>query len=221
MRILFIGNSKTYRQNFPGIFKRIVEASGKEIYLDKATKPGASLTELYEEPETVEKIKSEKWDYVVIQERTIKALQEDISEFQEGSKSICNKIIKNNPETKIIYNAVGVYCDFNLKEYETTNKHYEQIARMTNGAVTYSGNAFINFHKKFPDIELYEDKQHPTLVGAYLSACCLYDTIYKKPSTEVQYYDVLNPKIAIDLQKVADETILGVQRKDTEGELEL
>lgn len=218
MKILFIGNSKTYRQNFPVIFKRIVEATGQEIYIDKATKPGASLTELYKEPETLEKIKSEEWDYVVIQERTIKALQEDTSEFQEGANSICNKIIENNPETKIIYNAVGVHCDFNLEEYETTNKHYEQMARMTNGVVTYSGNAFINFHSKFPDIELYEDNQHPTLVGAYLSACCLYDTIYKKPSSEVQYYDVLNPKIAIDLQKVADETMLDIQREDSERE---
>lgn len=208
MKILFIGNSKTYRQNFPGIFKRMVEASGEKIYIDKATKPGASLIELYREQETLEKIISEQWDYVVIQERTIKALQEDTSEFEEGANNICHKITENNPKTKIIYNAVGVHCDFNIKEYETTNKHYEQMAKLTNGIVTYSGNAFINFHKKFPDMELYEDKQHPTLLGAYLSACCLYDTIYKKSSIEVQYYDVLNPKIAIDLQKVADETIL-------------
>ena len=141
MQILFIGNSKTYRQNFPGIFKRMVESSGQEIYIDKATKPGASLIELFQESETLEKIKSKKWDYVVIQERTIKALQDDISEFEEGATSICNKIVENNPKTKIIYNAVGVYCDFNLEEYETTNKHYEQIAELTNGVVTYSGNA--------------------------------------------------------------------------------
>ena len=221
MKILFIGNSKKYRQNFPGIFKRMVEASDKEIYIDKATKPGASLTELYEEDETLEKIKSEKWDYAVIQERTIKSLQEDITEFQEGANNICAKIFENNPKTKIIYNAVGVHCDFNLEEYEITNKHYDQIAKTTNGIVCYSGNAFIKFHSQFPNIELYEDKQHPTLVGAYLSACCLYDTIYKQPSCHVQYYDVLNPKIAIDLQKVADETILNQRREDNRSELEL
>lgn len=152
MKILFIGNSKTYRQNFPEIFKKIVEASGDEIYIDKATKPGASLIELYREQETLEKIKSEQWDYVIIQEKTINALQEDMSEFEEGVNNICDKITENNPKTKIIYNAVGVHSDFNIKEYETTNKHYEQMAKMTNGIVTYSGNAFINFHKKFPNI---------------------------------------------------------------------
>ena len=171
--------------------------------------------------ETLEKIKSEKWDYAVIQERTIKSLQEDITEFQEGANNICAKIFENNPKTKIIYNAVGVHCDFNLEEYEITNKHYDQIAKTTNGIVCYSGNAFIKFHSQFPNIELYEDKQHPTLVGAYLSACCLYDTIYKQPSCHVQYYDVLNPKIAIDLQKVADETILNQRREDNRSELEL
>ena len=193
----------------------MVESIGQEICIDKATKPRSSLIELFQEPETLEKIKNEKWDYVVIHERTIKALQEDdISEFKEGSTSICNKIVENNPKTKIIYNAEGVYCDFNLEKYETTNKHYEQIAKMTNGVVTYSGNAFINFNRKFPDIELYEDKQHPTLVGAYLSACCLYNTIFNDSSVNTQYYDVLNPKIAMDLQRIADETIMRNKKKE-------
>ena len=31
---------------------------------------------------------------------------------------------------------------------------------------------------------------------------------YRTPSVEAQYYDVLNPKIAMDLQKRAAETIL-------------
>ncbi len=208
MKILFIGNSKTYRQNMPLIFEKLVKKSGKDIYIDKATKPGASLLELYDETETLEKINSTKWDYVVIQERTIKSLQEDISEFKEGAIKLVNTILKNNNNTKIIYNACGVHSDFIVEEYETTNNHYEQIAKLTNGKVCYQGSAFIRFHNQFPKIELYEDKQHPTLVGAYLSACCLYDTIYNEKSNEIEYFDVLNPKIAIDIQNIADEVIL-------------
>ena len=72
----------------------------------------------------------------------------------------------------------------------------------------YQGNAFINFHNHFSEIELYEDKQHPTLVGAYLSACCLYNTIFNERSSKVKYFDVLNPKIAMDIQNIADEVYL-------------
>ena len=205
MKILFIGNSKTYRQNMPLIFKRIVEKSGKDIYIDNVTKPGASLIELYNEVETLKKISSAKWNYVVIQERTIKALQEDISEFKEGAIKLANAILKNNSATKIIYQACGVHNDFVIEEYEATNKHYEQITKLTNGKVCYQGNAFINFHNHFPEIELYENKQHPTLVGAYLSACCLYNTIFNERSSEVEYFDVLNPEIAINVQNIADE----------------
>ena len=207
MKILFIGNSKTYRQNMPLIFKRLVEKSGKEIFVDKSTKPGASLLELYNEKETLEKISSEKWDYVIIQERTIKALIEDTSEFKEGATKLCDVILNNN-KTKIIYNACGVDNNFIKKEYEDTVKHYNQISKMTNAEVCYQAIAFINFHNKFPEIELYEDKKHPTIVGASLSACCLYDTIFKEPSSKINYFDVLNPKIAIDVQKIADEVIL-------------
>lgn len=205
LKILFIGNSKTYRQNMPLIFQRIVEKSGREIYIEKATKPGASLLELYNEIETLEKINSKKWDYVVIQERTVKALQEDISEFREGAIKLTNVILKNNSKTKIIYNACGVHSDFVIEEYEKTNKHYEQIAELTNGEICYQGKVFINFHTHFPEIELYEDTQHPTLVGAYLSACCLYNTIFHEKSSKVEYFDVLNPEIAINVQNIVDE----------------
>ena len=204
MKILFIGNSKTYRQNMPNILKKLIEATGKEVYIDKATKPGASLIDLYNEKDTIEKINSNKWDYVVIQERTIKSLQEDTSEFEKGARDICDKILENYVETKIVYNAVGVYCDFNIEEYERTDKHYEEIAKITNGMDCYSGKAFIDFHRKFSDIDLFEDKQHPTLVGAYLTACCLYKLIYKEKLSSIDYYDVLNPDIAKNLQNLID-----------------
>lgn len=206
MKILFIGNSKTYRQNFPGIFKRMVEASGEEIEIEQATKAGASLMELSQELEVLEKIKSKKWDFIVLQERTIKALQEDMTEFEIGTKNIFEKIKESNPETKIIYHAVGVYSDYDKEQQKITNQHYEKMAQVTDGIVSYTGSAMIHFHDKFPKIELYEDKQHPSLVGAYLAACCLYGTIYNIKSANVKYYDVLNPAIAKELQKVADET---------------
>lgn len=205
LKILFIGNSKTYRQNFPRILKNITNKSGKEVYIDKATKPGASLIELYEVPETIQKIRSQKWDYVVLQERTIKALQEDISEFEKGINCIYKEVKENSKETKIIYNAVWVSNNYSKEEQEKTNKHYEEMARKTDGILSYSGNAFIEFHNQFPDIELYEDEKHPSLAGAYLSACCLYDTIYRQKSEDTKYYDILNHEIAIKLQKVADE----------------
>ena len=63
----------------------------------------------------------------------------------------------------------------------------------------------MKFHSRFPDIELYEDEKHPSLAGAYLSACCLYDAVYQQKSEDVEYYDILKHEIAIKLQKVADE----------------
>lgn len=95
--------------------------------------------------------------------------------------------------------------NYSKEEQEKTNKHYEEMARKTEGILSYSGDAFIKFHTRFPDIELYEDEKHPSLAGAYLSACCLYDTIYRQKSEDTKYYDILNHEIAIKLQKIADE----------------
>lgn len=207
LKILFIGNSKTYRQNFPKIFQNLVNKSGRNVVAETLVKPGASLLELYKIPESIDKIKSNKWDYVVLQERTVKALQDDTTEFEQGVDNFYKVIIQNNPKTKIIFNAVWVSNNYDEKEQEKTNEHYKIQALRTNGILSYSGNAFLKFHKNFPDIDLYEDQKHPSLAGAYLSACCLYSTIFKSNSQEIQYYDLLNPEIAINLQKISDEII--------------
>jgi hypothetical protein len=53
------------------------------------------------------------------------------------------------------------------------------------------------------------DGTHPNILGTYLSACVLYATIFKKPSSEVQYnyFGAISNEDQKFLQKIADETV--------------
>jgi len=71
--------------------------------------------------------------------------------------------------------------------------------------------AYMNAYKERPEIKLHKsfDGSHPDLLGTYLSACVLYATIYKKPSSDVDYnyYDAISPEDQKFLQNIADNTV--------------
>ena len=56
-----------------------------------------------------------------------------------------------------------------------------------------------------------EEKTKPTLEELVQKQ---YNTIFNDLSANTQYYDVLNPKIAMDLQKIADETTMRIKKKE-------
>lgn len=56
-------------------------------------------------------------------------------------------------------------------------------------------------------MNFFVDDKHPTIEGSYLSACCLYSTIYKKSLQNLFYVADLKSDLAHKLQGVAVETM--------------
>ena len=88
---------------------------------------------------------------------------------------------------------------------------YLKAANDYDAMVAPIGIAFMNAYKAKPDIKLHKsfDGTHPDILGTYLSACVLYATIFKKPSSEVQYnyFGAISYKDQKFLQNIADETV--------------
>lgn len=207
-KILFIGNSLTYRQKFPHLFKNMVQQEGTKITVEQFAKPGISLLELSNLEELQSCIASKKWDAVVLQERTKMSLEDkEFEKFRIGANRIVEFIHINCKKTQIFYNVVWIGSNFDEEKQKDINQHYEIVAKQTNGKICYTGNAFLNCHNCYPEIDLFEDEKHPSLVGAYLSACCMYRAIYQKDPTKNRYEDVLNVEITKKLKEVAKCTI--------------
>jgi len=67
IKILFIGNSLTYTNDIPGLLERLAEKGSKHVFVDEITIPGAPLARHITNSPSLEKIRSQKWDYVILQ----------------------------------------------------------------------------------------------------------------------------------------------------------
>ena len=226
--ILFIGNSKTYYNDFAEVFMGLANKAGKNVF---ATDPtvrhgGKSLTDYIGFSDVKTLIKSKKWDYVIMQESTAAATG-DQSKTEKGAKEIIQYVKNNsNSDVKVGYNATWVTKDLNKKTQNKADSNIEYVVSKTGGFISYSGKAFINCRKKYPKIDLFVDDKHPTPEGTYLSACCMYAAIYGESPEGIEYYPRINVQykkttkkissnVASKLQKIAAET-MNVKKNEAE-----
>lgn len=218
IRVLFVGNSMTYRKNNTTItnLRKMAKKSGRKLVVKRLTCSNEKMKNwanpkhksgkrLYRE------IRSGRWDYIIFQEQTDTSVKKS---FVTASKKVSQYIHSKSPKTQIVYNCTwaykkgrkisGKYYSFS-KMQNTMNKNYESAATQTGGRVCWSGKAFLTYRKsKGKKKNLYiKDNNHASKYGWYLNACCLYASIFGKSPTESKYYAGLSKKQAKLMQKIA------------------
>lgn len=101
MRILFIGNSFTYYNNLPNVLKQLSEKAGHTISVSMHAGSNKSLSDHLYDSDAILKIQDEQWDYVVLQEHSLYALENKAS-FENSLKQFV-KIIKDKGSTPILF----------------------------------------------------------------------------------------------------------------------
>lgn len=189
--VLFIGNSFTFMNNMPFLFRDIAVAEGKKIHVDTVVEGGKNFEYHAKNPETYQMIKSRKWDYIVIQGLSNELAQPE-SKINESSlpyaKQIVDSIRENSSCTQVVLYMTWGYKNGNSKwepiaTYETMQQRvsaqYLRFADLLDARVSPVGEVWSNVRKTHPGINLYyTDNQHPNINGSYLSACTFYTSIF-------------------------------------------
>ncbi|NJR42525.1 MAG: hypothetical protein HC767_07525 [Akkermansiaceae bacterium] len=68
LKILFIGNS--YSFGVPKAFSRLAKSQGKSVFVDQCTHNGWTLHRHASSPQTLKKIREQRWDIIVLQEQS-------------------------------------------------------------------------------------------------------------------------------------------------------
>jgi|GEM_PF-4514340 len=68
IKILFIANSFVYNNHLPEIERGLAQVAGINVVIDDEIELGQSMNSHITDPQCWAKIKSRKWDYVVIQD---------------------------------------------------------------------------------------------------------------------------------------------------------
>ena len=195
MKALFIGNSYTYFNDLPALFKALAEENGKELAVDSVTKGGWKLHQYLDvENEYSEKLRSllesEHFDVAFLQEQSVLPII-DFDAFESGVTRL-TECLKSHVDRIILYETWGrKEGSQKLIEQNWTRSGmtdalsaaYHRVGDALGHKVSPVGEAFLALNTENPDIELFNpDRTHPSYTGSCLAAAVHYKTLFgEKP----------------------------------------
>jgi len=222
--ILFVGNSYTHCND--GVDKMLVSlaaSKGIEIYAESSAIGGYSLQRHCSNQQTLSKIKSKAWDYVVLQElSTNPCYPPEVVDTltYPYAKILSDMVHDNNYCTQLMFYMTwgrknGYISDTTYMPLTTFNgmqkrlaESYCEMAADNDGAVAPVGMAWKYVRDNYPEINLYtEDKSHPSPQGTYLAACVFYASIFKESPEGASYTYGLPQSEAAILQQAASVVV--------------
>lgn len=224
-KVLFIGNSYIYTNDIPGLLKGLVDADGDTIIYDSYTPGGYTLEGHSTDANTLAKIKSNKWDMVILQEQSQKpsfpTSQVAIEVYPFAKK--LDTLIRNNhacSETMFYMtwgrkNGDAGNCGFHppvctyAGMQAELHKSYMQMAQDNKGVIAPVGVAWKELRDSLPTIDLYSsDESHPSVAGSYLAACVFYASIFHRNPHGNSFTSTLSATDAERLQYYAGKVVM-------------
>jgi len=215
-RVLFIGNSYTYVNDLPNTFANLARAGGHKTEVGMSAQGGWMLADHVKSSDTIAKIDSEKWNFVVLQEQSevpsVSASRTQI--MYPAARLLVSDIWQ--VDAKPIFFITWAHRDglpaSGMPTYESMqaqiNNGYLITAQALNSPVAPVGVAWQSVRNLYPQINLWQDDgSHPTAAGTYLAACVFYADIFQQSPQGVSYQAGLSAETAQALQKVAADTV--------------
>lgn len=218
-KVLFIGNSQTFYHDLPGEFARLCGTAGIQANVDEVTAPDYFLSYFADKTNRYgakinEKLTSNQWDYVILQEHTSLVLQSSFGNSFKGSATTLDQAIKQaGGETVILMNwapknGMSILTRNDFQQYLTNS--CQTVSGELNSLLSPAGIAFMKSAEQYPDINLWdEDGSHPSLAGTYLTACTVYATVSNQSPIGIAYDAGLGSETAAKMQGIAQEVVLG------------
>ncbi len=221
MKVLFLGNSFTNSNNLSSLFEQFAIAAGKTVLVDENTPGGYTLSMHLTNPSSLQKINSQDWDYVVLQEQSQipSWIPERDTLMFPYAIALDSIIHAHHLCTKTLFFMTWAHKDGDLglpagsDSYENMQQRlrsgYLAIADSLDAPVAPVGWAWRFVRNDDDKIELYSgDNYHPNLNGSYLAAATFFATIFHQSAVGVNYYATLNSSLATYLQTAASSIFL-------------
>ena len=189
--IFFIGNSYTYFNSMPELFRQIAAECGYDVKVDSVTKGGYKLY-LYADPadeygsKVEAKFNENKYDYVFLQEQSVYPCTET-KKFNDGVSALARRA-REAGATPLLYQTWGRHAGHSTlaeNDWDTFMREgilrssYKTAAEHIDAKVAYVGAAFAEVYREHPEIELYDpDLTHPSKNGSILAATVLFSTLF-------------------------------------------
>lgn len=220
-RVLFIGNSYLYyNDSLHNHVKRIAEEIGPhgpgEYQYKSATISGSRLSH-HDVDGLLEPGRlgiDEPFELVILQGGSREVLTPGArSEFHAKAIELARKIRATGAEVALymIHAYVEPHAMYDPGMFDKIQRTYIPAGNELEALVVPVGLAFERAYRARPEIALHEvfDGTHPNMLGTYLAACVVYQSIYGRSvvGIEYDYFGEVPEETAEFLRRIADTTV--------------
>lgn len=222
IKVLFIGNSYIYTNNIPQMLQQIASSYGDTLIYDQSVPGGYTFEAHSTNATTLNKIKAQAWDVVILQEQSQRPAFPDAqvaADTYPYARILDSLIKQNNSCTETMFymtwgrkNGDAQNCQFYppICTYEgmqqKLRERYMQMGLDNSASVAPVGAAWKAVRDSVPSIDLYTpDESHPSVAGAYLAACVFYASIFHRSPYGTLYTSTLSASDAERLQYFASK----------------
>ena len=168
LRMLFIGNSFTQRNDLPGLLAGLAEQQGVSVTHDLMSIGGASLRTHWNAGTAAEAISTGQYDFVVLQEQSTLPVK-NAARMAENMR-LFDAVIKRAGAKTVLYMTWA--RQHTPESQQVIADAYFAIGKELGAIVVPVGIAWRAFLATHKSPVLHDrDQSHPTLAGSYLAAC--------------------------------------------------
>lgn len=224
LRVLWVGNSFTMRNDLPEMVRRIASTQKKKLSMTRFLKGGERFTGHLENRKLLDALAAGGWDYVILQEQSgapAMATARVAREVYPAARKLDSLVHAGSPEAKVIFymtwghkyghrKPVAGYPLANGYEgmQERLKTSYLEMTYDNDARCAPVGMAWRRIRHEHPEWLLYvADCYHPAVAGSYLAANVIFTTIFPKPY-QTNFTADLPAEQAEILQQTAQRTVL-------------
>ena len=197
IKILFVGNSLTFYNDMPSIFKGIAEASDVTVETECLASGSYYLSYYANENNNYgakyrSYLANNNYDYVILQAQSTELLRVYDSSSLPSATTLVD-LARDAGATPILYMTWGLPEGYSFvtgtgDKYEYTYDTmtdalcdtYYKLGNELGVKVSPVGLNFRNYKNIYDEVDLIcDDDKHPTFAGSYLAACTIYNTIFE------------------------------------------
>jgi hypothetical protein len=214
VRVLFLGNSYTYVNDLPTVFRELARSGGRNVETAMVAIGGETLADHAGSPESLAAIRGTQWQFVVLQEQSeipsVPTMRQ--SQMEPAARSLVD-VVRAAGATPMLLETWAHrdgWPDYGL-DYRTmqaaVDAGYDALGAELAVTVAPGGQAWQRALGEEPSIVLWQaDGSHPSEAGTYLAACVLYARIFNASPMGITETAGLSVEVAHALQVVAAET---------------
>lgn len=215
VRVLFLGNSYTYVNDLPAVFRNIARAGGRKVETGVVAMGGETLADHAASPQSVGAVRDSHWQFVILQEQSeIPSIESARASGMYPAVRSLVDIIRTAGATPVLLQTWAHrdgWSDRGL-DYRAMqaaiDAGYAAIGDELGVAVAPAGQAWETVLRQDPTIALWQaDGSHPSTAGTYLAACVLYARVFGVSPVGISDTEEFPADLARTLQGVAALTV--------------